>query len=144
MGGMVYGLQLALEHAEIRILFAFRYLRFLPVPSVTAHIVLTYLIGEDFQKLKEKAWYICWFKILLRGESDEDSDDSEMSDTFVWNPEQFKSRPLWYLQLSATSSRRYERPLNILTTMLGGPPLSQFKERLIHDHLSQIMHLDMQ
>lgn len=132
------------KHPEIRILSAFRYLRFLPVPSVTAHIVFTYLVGEDLRKLKEKAWYICWFKMLLRGEPDEDSDASEMSDTFVWNPEQFKSRPLWYLQLSATSSGRYGRPFKILTTMLGGPPLSQFEERLIHDHLLQVTYLDMQ
>ena len=113
----------------------------MPDAEFTSPIVLSYLVGDELQKIKEDAWYICWRHILLRGRILARRDPAEL------NPDDCLKRleyePLWSLHLSWGPQRSKAwhgscgRPFRVLVTMLGCPPLGQDDGRAVRDDLLQ-------
>ena len=140
-----------------RKLVAFRLLENIPVPSGIPELVLSYFVGEDLQRFKERAWYYCWCKILLRGNAEVPelkffSSDSESSEELqspgVGILNSFEGRPLWQLMLSSgpyepsdalSDGLPYGRPFRILIRMLGSPPLGIGVERAVQDTLLRLL-----
>ena len=118
---------------------AFRLLKKIPISEVAAGIVLHYLIGDELDKIKEMAWLEAWWRILLCCKYDQYENDYSESEGSEFSLTDFDIQPLFMLALARgpphIRALRYScgRPFQILTLMLGCPPLGLGVHRAIKD-----------